>query len=33
MVRETKAMSEESRYMFEVAAIEVDEPKSWYFNS
>jgi hypothetical protein len=26
-------MSEESRYMFEVATIEVDEPKSWYFDS
>jgi hypothetical protein len=26
-------MLEESTYMFEVAAVEVDEPKSWYFNS
>jgi hypothetical protein len=26
-------MSEESRYMFEVAVIKVDKPKSWYFDS
>jgi hypothetical protein len=26
-------MLEESAYMFEVAVIEVDEPKSWYFYS
>ncbi len=26
-------MLEELAYMFEVAVVEVDEPKSWYFNS
>jgi hypothetical protein len=26
-------MLKESTYMFEMVAVEVDEPKSWYFDS